>query len=146
MNCHIRPAAPDDIEVLLSLTLQLIQTEKKLEPLLTADTESKERLRSRITKYLLDQEEITLTAVIDNTVVGFIQGGIRDLQLEGKVVYLNYLAVDQTYRKQSVGDLLMDAFIEASRKQHGDYIVLQVLESNIPAKNLYKKKGFRPMS
>jgi len=141
MNFSIKPANVTDAASILILMQQLIKTECELEPLLNPSTDDTQ-LHAQILEFLKNPEEITLIASHEDTVVGFVQGGFRDLHITGNVVYLNYLSVDVAFREHGVGDLLMDAFIEVAKKRKGEYIVLQVLDSNIPAKSLYKKKGF----
>ena len=50
------------------------------------------------------------------------------------------------YRKQGVADLLIDSALEQIKNQGLNKVLLEVRESNSPAKNLYFKHGFKEIS
>ena len=57
-----------------------------------------------------------------------------------------FIAVDIPYRRQSIAEKMIDYLIEFARKTGRDKIFLEVRRSNIPAQNLYAKKGFKTYS
>ena len=53
------------------------------------------------------------------------------------------VAVHPEYRKQGVGNLLIDNLITLCKENNINSLTLEVRESNIPAQSLYKKHGFK---
>ena len=53
------------------------------------------------------------------------------------------VAVHPDYRKQGVGNLLIDNLITLCKENNINSLTLEVRESNIPAQSLYKKHGFK---
>jgi ribosomal protein S18 acetylase RimI-like enzyme len=52
--------------------------------------------------------------------------------------------VNRPFRRQGVGRLLMDHLEQVTREQRRRWIALQVDETNLPARHLYDKLGYRP--
>ncbi len=55
------------------------------------------------------------------------------------------IVVAPELQRRGVGDGLMGALIGEAQKQAGTKIVLEVRESNLPARRLYEKHGFAPV-
>lgn len=78
-----------------------------------------------------------LVAVEDNTVMGYI----GSQSVLGEADMMN-LAVSPAYRRQRIGEKLVQALI-AALKDAGVYsLTLEVRASNAPAQALYEKLGF----
>ena len=60
-------------------------------------------------------------------------------KLEPNTLYINNLCVDENYRNKGIGYLLLDDIIKKSKEPK---IVLDCLEDNKSAVNLYKKNNF----
>ncbi len=76
---------------------------------------------------------------MDNDMVaGFICGSVNN-EKEARVLIL---VVDQPYRKNGIGERLMNLFEEEARKIKIEKIRLEVKTSNKPAISLYKKMGY----
>jgi len=73
-------------------------------------------------------------AKLDHKVVGFI--GIEKVQDE---VRITHMAVDPTYRRQGIGRLML----EEALKSKASKFILEVRESNSPARSLYESFGFK---
>ena len=56
--------------------------------------------------------------------------------------YITNVAVGTDFRRRKIGEKLITALIEESKKRNLAFITLEVRQSNIAAQNLYKKFGF----
>lgn len=54
------------------------------------------------------------------------------------------IAILPDYRGQKLGEKLLRYIVNMAKEQHADTISLEVRQSNIVAKNLYTKLGFKP--
>jgi len=73
-------------------------------------------------------------------ILAFLVARRADLEWE-----LENIVVAETFRRRSVGSMLLAALIAEARAQQGSGIFLEVRESNHDARALYKKAGFRDM-
>ena len=80
------------------------------------------------------------TALYNGEVVGYIC--IFHLFEEGELLNI---AVSPDYRKHKIGQSLIDFMFNYLKAKNVSRITLEVRESNIPAKKLYKKNGFIPL-
>ena len=87
-------------------------------------------LSNKLAKYLV--------ALDENKVIGFL--GMWVVFDEGDITNI---AVHPEYRKQGIGNLLMDNLITLCNENNINSLTLEVRESNLPAQNLYKKHGFK---
>ncbi|MPQ43561.1 ribosomal protein S18-alanine N-acetyltransferase [Clostridium tarantellae] len=78
-----------------------------------------------------------LVAKAGEKVIGFI--GAWSIIDEA---HITNIAVHPNYRKQGVGDLLIEGLFCLSNELNLIALTLEVRASNIPAQNLYKKHGF----
>ncbi len=58
-------------------------------------------------------------------------------------VFIDNLAVFSNYRNFGIGEALLKHLIEISKKQNCFSVTLEVRKSNIAARNLYEKSGFK---
>lgn len=72
--------------------------------------------------------------------IGFFQ-----LKKENQQLIINGLFISPTYQGKGVGKYLMNYFEEVAKKENLKTIGLQVWENN-PAKNFYKKCGYKIIS
>ncbi|OGC05203.1 ribosomal-protein-alanine N-acetyltransferase [candidate division WOR-1 bacterium RIFOXYA12_FULL_43_27] len=73
-------------------------------------------------------------AKIDDKVVGFI--GIEKIHDEAHILHM---AVDPAFRRQGIGKLML----EEALKTDASKFILEVRESNSPARSLYESFGFK---
>ena len=59
--------------------------------------------------------------------------------------YISNVAVDPAYRRQGVGDALIEAMLARAAALELSFVTLEVRESNAPAQALYAKHGFIPV-
>ncbi len=81
--------------------------------------------------------------VVDKSdkIIGYLFAEKREGSL-----YLFGLGVDKKYQSQGIGSMLVDDLLESINPKDYENVDLFVHEDNIDAKNLYKKKGFKPAS
>lgn len=87
-------------------------------------------LRNRSATYLV--------ARMRGDVVGY--AGIWSIMDEA---HITTIAVDQAYRRRHIGERLLVAIMEEAVLKGAHYVTLEVRESNLPARALYEKYGFR---
>lgn len=90
----------------------------------------KNELSNNLAKYIV--------ALHNDKVIGFV--GMWILFDEGDITNV---AVHPDYRKKGIGNLLIESLISLCRELNIKSLTLEVRESNTPAKNLYKKHGFK---
>ena len=59
--------------------------------------------------------------------------------------HVTTFAVDPRYRRRGVGERLLLALLDLSVQRHAREATLEVRLSNLPARKLYEKYGFRPV-
>lgn len=96
--------------------------------------------RETITRQLSGANHLFLTAVDGSQVIGYV--GFMHVLDEG---YISNVAVSAEYRRQSVGDRLIDALVDRGKALELSFLTLEVRQSNEPAKALYAKHGFVPV-
>jgi ribosomal-protein-alanine N-acetyltransferase len=91
-----------------------------------------ELLTNRLASYLV--------ARIDDRIVGY--GGMWLMVDEA---HITTFAVHPAWRRQRIGERLLLAFLDLARDRHAREATLEVRLSNLPARRLYEKYGFRPV-
>jgi len=59
--------------------------------------------------------------------------------------HITTFAVDPAWRRQGVGETLLIALLDLALARHAREATLEVRLSNVPARRLYEKYGFRPV-
>ena len=59
--------------------------------------------------------------------------------------HITTFAVHPAWRRQRIGERLLLAFLDLARRRHAREATLEVRLSNIAARRLYEKYGFRPV-
>ncbi len=81
-----------------------------------------------------------LVARLNGRVVGY--GGMWVMVDEA---HITTFAVDPDLRRQRIGERLLLALLDAAMARHAHEATLEVRLSNVPARRLYEKYGFRPV-
>jgi ribosomal-protein-alanine N-acetyltransferase len=81
-----------------------------------------------------------LVARLDDVVIGF--GGIWLMVDEA---HITTFAVDPNWRRRGVGERLLLALLDAASSRGAREATLEVRLSNVAARRLYEKYGFRPV-
>lgn len=119
------------IELMNSSHVEGVFEVSKLSLKETWNKESIEKeLSNKLAKYLV--------ALDGSNVVGFV--GMWIVFDEGDITNI---AVHPNYRKQGIGNLLMNNLISLCKENKINSLTLEVRESNIKAQNLYKKHEFK---
>lgn len=143
-NIIIRKANKKDFDCVVDLASQLWETEQPFDQNIKAGYFQTESGQKELLKGMKSRKSIFLVAVIDEKVVGFIYGYVSDQQdsVVEKVAYASLLCVDKSNRKKGIGTKLMDEFTNLVKEKGAGYIKLNAFADNIPAVELYHKKGF----
>ncbi len=81
-----------------------------------------------------------LVARVDDDVVGY--GGMWLMVDEA---HITTFAIHPAWRRQHIGERLLLEFVDVSIARHARELTLEVRLSNLPARHLYEKFGFRPV-
>ena len=81
-----------------------------------------------------------LVARVDDAVVGY--GGMWLMVDEA---HITTFAVHPAWRRQRIGERLLLEFVDVSIMRRAREMTLEVRLSNLPARRLYEKYGFRPV-
>jgi [ribosomal protein S18]-alanine N-acetyltransferase len=96
------------------------------------DAYRSELLTNRLASYVV--------ARAGDAVVGF--GGLWVMVDEG---HITTFAVDPRWRRRGVGEWILHALLDRAVERHAREATLEVRLSNMPARRLYEKYGFRPV-
>jgi ribosomal-protein-alanine N-acetyltransferase len=93
---------------------------------------------------LKSSDFITLVALLDEAIIGFITGSIEILVGE-TAGHIYTLDIKQCHREKGFGGKLLDAFESVLARKGVGTIYLEVRIDNIPARRLYSKRGYKPL-
>jgi len=97
-----------------------------------------DRLREYVETYDVDLAA-SAVAVDGNEILGLGMLGIR----AGRA-WITRLGITRSNRRRGAGGALVDYLIEQARQKDKKYIVIEVIEDNVPAYSLFTKNGFKP--
>lgn len=129
----IRKAVVGDLPAIYNLVNKLAIYEKAPEAV-TATFEDYER-------DFADNVFEAIVAEKEGEVVGMAVYYLTYSTWKGRMMYLEDFVVKEAYRRAGVGQLLFDAFLEASREAGAKLVKWQVLDWNEPALRFYRKNG-----
>ncbi|MFZ0479213.1 MAG: ribosomal protein S18-alanine N-acetyltransferase [Terriglobales bacterium] len=122
MPISIRQAAADDIQAIL-----VIEQDARLAAHWSAD-----QYENRIS------DGVLIVAEVAEKVCGFLCARVVAGEWE-----IENVVVGNAFRRHSIGETLMQALIDKCNNEAGTAILLEVRESNAPARALYEKCGLR---
>ena len=88
-----------------------------------------------------DENFFGFTAKTNGKVIGYI--GVSSVF---ETADLLLIAVEENYRKEGVGRMLIERAIEAAKAKNAERMMLEVYENNTAAKSLYLSAGFRQIA
>ena len=94
------------------------------------------KLREYVETYDVDMDA-SVVAVDGNEMLGLSMLGIR----EGRA-WITRLGVIRSNRRNGTGTAMVDHLISQARQNNLDYIIIEVIQDNVPAQTLFEKKGF----
>lgn len=130
----IRKALISDVEAIHTLILQLAEYEKAANKVVSSP--------SVLADALFNPNPWVFAWVAETSsheVVGAAVCYLRYSTWNGPVLYLEDLIVNETFRRQNIGSLLMREIIEFARINGYKHITWQVLDWNSSAVEFYKK-------
>lgn len=98
-------------------------------------------------KNYVDNENLCLAIAVNENddILGYIFGYILNLgnvDIE-KVAKLDALYIEENYRKNNIGNSLIEYFKNWSKSKHISYIELSVCKDNLDAISIYSKNNFK---
>ena len=125
-----------------SIPYQLVPMDRELIPQI-AELEKQSFSMPWTEEMLLDELESMTGSVIvavdrDRQVLGY--AGLTVVLDEG---YINNIAVRRKYRRMGLGSELLKVFIRFAQAQKLSFLTLEVRDTNLAARSLYGKFGFR---
>lgn len=144
----IRPAAPSDLEALGRLGALLLRTHHDFDPdrFIAETPRTEQGYRSFFGSQLDKPDILLLVAERDGQVVGYTYSEIEGndwMMLRGPAGVLHDIAVDPAHRGQGIGQLLLDATLDALEAKGAPRVVLFTAERNESAQRLFARAGFR---
>lgn len=146
MGVIVRQATPEDIELLVAWRMEVLHEVFSIPQSQSTDALEKEN-RCYYQKALQKGEHIACFACLDDKIIGC--GGICLYQEmpspdnpTGKCAYLMNIYTRLPFRKQGVGEMLVNWLIRQAEERGISKIYLETSESG---KCLYEKIGFVPM-
>lgn len=69
--------------------------------------------------------------------------GLGMLGIRGSDAWITRLGVTPASRKHGAGGAIMDGLLAGAQKANAKRVILEVIQNNAPAQNLFKKNGFK---
>ena len=140
---EIRKAKREDAQELNYLLTLLIRDEGNYDKNIDMNFE----VTNMYENYIDDDKSIILVALIDEQIIGYIYGFIKekDETCINDIGILDALYVSDAYRRKGVADALIEEFKKWAIKSHLKEIEVNVLVANTKAHNLYLKNNFSPV-
>ena len=86
---------------------------------------------------MLDNRKYFVAKLEDDEILGF-----AGILINENFAEIMNIVIRKIFRKQGIGQELLEKLIEYSKDNNFDYIDLEVNEKNLPAIELYKKNNF----
>ena len=147
VNSVVRLAQVDDYEAVEAIMKQVQELHVKWRP----DIYKECKVVLAYEEFLESvKEESMLVALQEEKVVGILAFVYRqvgsDKQVARKVLFIDAMAVDETYRGRGIGHQLLDMVKVIAKEQNCDGVELQVNARNVWAKATYESWGFTEKS
>lgn len=94
------------------------------------------KLREYVEFYDVDMDA-SAVAVDGQEILGLAMLGVRDRR-----AWITRLGIIQRRRRRGAGQTLVTHLVEQAREKKADHIVIEVIDNNTPAHNLFVKNGF----
>ena len=95
--------------------------------------------REALSEFIGNRRSRTWVAEEKGAVVGFL---IAERQAR-KAAHIVTIDVVESWRRRSVGSLLMDAAEDWAREQKLELVYLEAAENNLPARGFYEARGYK---
>jgi len=94
------------------------------------------RLQKYVTNYNISLDA-SVVAVDGNEILGLSMLGLRE-----KRAWISRLGVIRTNRRQRTGWTMVNHLVEQAQQHKAEYIIIEVINDNYPAQQMFFKKGF----
>ncbi len=145
MTLNIRPFKPLDLDTLVSFWREIENNPTLSGDFFSPSQENETRWRKYILSVYEEDENQILIAENDDKIVGFIKiKTFETLPLVSniKCSLIGLMYVLPEFRRLGIASTLMNRVFEYVKSKGVTHVRLNVMESNIPAYNLYEKMGF----
>ncbi len=138
---NIRKAEVKDAKELNWLLTLLIRDEKQYDD----NIDPNFVVTNMYENYILDKTKFIILAEMDNKIVGYLYGYIKetDPTIKDKTGVLDALFVLEEYRKNNIANNLINEFKKWAIEENIKTVEVNVCSENIKAKNLYIKNNFK---
>jgi len=148
MELNIRKANMEDFDKINNLFWQSDCYHYNKEPYIYEKTNVGSRTREYIETIINDEKSIIVVLEKEKEIVGFLYAyeetkGHLPFHRKRKYVVLDNIVIDENYRKNGYGEILLNYIIEYAKNGKYNDIVLYVYKFNENAIKLYEKKGFK---
>ena len=149
MSLTVRQARKEDIREIVRLYAEATKLMHELSPAgfgkrlgepLDLDKEMDD-----FTKALDDDKTIILVAQVNADIAGFVMGVVENYEddlLDSPYLTVQYICVDERFRKQGIGMSLMTEVERWTEKKGITNLDLMVWDTNKPAQSLFRKMGY----
>lgn len=140
MKYNIRYATLSDTKIVNEFLTRLIKDEKQYDE----NINEKCTVFSLYENLILNENNCILVAESNNNLVGYLYGYMQDTgdAYLFPIAQLEAMFVDETIRKQGVGNALIKEFKKWATNKKAKYIELKVCNDNKSAIALYTNNGF----
>jgi len=94
------------------------------------------KLREYVENYDIDMDA-SAVAIDGQEILGLAMLGVREHR-----AWITRLGIIQRRRRRGAGQTLVTHLIEQACERNVDYIIIEVIDNNVPAHNLFVKNGF----
>ncbi len=142
----IRYAVDSDKDSIIELLKEVLEVHSLIRPDIFKSGTTK-YTKDEVENIINDKNRITLVALEDDTIVGYIMGIIKKTNNHTmhnfSYLYIDDICVNEKERGKGIGTMLFE-YIKNISKELGLYeITLNVWEGNDKAKEFYKKLGLK---
>lgn len=99
-----------------------------------------------VTKSLIDEQEVIFAAQINNKIIGFIHGIVRNDYIEGiseyPALYIEGIFIEEQQRNQNIASFLIEELIVYGKKRNIKQIASECRETNKQSYNWHIKNNF----
>ncbi|RLI12013.1 hypothetical protein DRO33_03160 [Candidatus Bathyarchaeota archaeon] len=145
MGLLVRPARPEDLEVLVSFWSDM-SSDPAVSGLIYPPTEeNKRKWRSWVLKVMEEDERQVIVTELDSRVVDFILFRVREgpLWSPHRIAVIHDLYVEPGSRRKGVASRLVEKALSVMKSRGATLVLVTALVSNRPALAFYRRMGFR---
>ncbi|ABP95218.1 MULTISPECIES: GNAT family N-acetyltransferase [Metallosphaera] len=141
----IRKAEPKDIDSVADMFERMYTLNSEFDPLLQVHDEISERLKRSLVEDLKSEDSLVAVAEDGGKVIGAVRVRLerREYYIPEKMAVIEEIYVMPGYRREGVGEKLVDFVISELSKKGARSIMARFPAKNIIAESFYRKRGFR---